>query len=48
MKGARPSLPLLLQTKIEIEKTLLFLQKMRLCTRKWHLERMVEEEQEEE
>ena len=48
IKGARLSLPLLLHTKIGIEKTLEFLQQTRICTRKWHLERMVEEGQEEE
>ena len=48
MKGARLSLPLLMHTKIGIEKTLDFLKKTRLCTRKWHLERSQEAEQEEE
>ena len=48
MKGARLSLPLLMYTKIGIEKTLNFLKNTGLCTRKWHLERSVEPEQEEE
>jgi hypothetical protein len=48
MKGARLSLPLLMHTKIGIEKTLDFLKKTRLCTRKWFLERRQEEEQEEQ
>ena len=48
MKGARLSLPLLIYTKIGIEKTLNFLKNTGLCTRKWHLERSVELEQEEE
>ena len=48
MKGARLSLPLLMHTKIGIEKTLDFLKNTRLCTRKWQLERRQEEEQEQE
>ena len=48
LKGARLSLPLLMHTKIGIEKTLDFLKNTRLCTRKWHLERSQETEQEEE
>ena len=48
LKGARLSLPLLMHTKIGIEKTLDFLKNTRLCTRKWHLERSQEAEQEEE
>ena len=36
-----------MHTKIGIEKTLDFLQKTRICTRKWHLERLVEEHEEE-
>ena len=48
MKGARLSLPLLMHTKIGIEKTLNFLKNTRVCTRKWHLERSQEAEQQEE
>jgi hypothetical protein len=48
MKGPRLSLPLLMHTKIGIEKTLEFLKNTRLCTRKWYLERSQETEQEEE
>ena len=39
IQGLRPSLKLLMHTKIGIEKTLGFLKETRLCTRKWHLER---------
>jgi ribonuclease HI len=42
--GLRPSLKLLMHTKIGIEKTLGFLKETRLCTRKWHLERGQEDE----
>jgi hypothetical protein len=48
MKGARLSLPLLMHTKIGIEKTINFLKNTRLCSRRWHLERSQEVEQEEE
>jgi hypothetical protein len=48
IKGVRLSLPLLMHTKIGIEKTLEFLKNTRLSTRKWHLERRQEIEQEEE
>jgi hypothetical protein len=41
----RLSLPLLLHTKIRIEKTLTFLKTTRIVTRKWHLERKREEEE---
>ena len=39
IQGLRPSLKLLMHTKIGIEKTLGFLKETRLCTRKWYLER---------
>ena len=48
MKGTRLSLPLLMHTKIGIEKTLDFLKNTRLYTRKWYLERSQETEQQEE
>jgi hypothetical protein len=32
-----------MHTMVGVEKTLDFLQKTRICTRKWHLERLVEE-----
>ena len=44
MQGLRPSLKLLMHTKIGIEKILGFLKETRLCTRKWHLERGQEDE----
>jgi hypothetical protein len=46
MKRAILNLPLPMYTKIRIEKTLDFLQKTWLCTRKWHLERKQEEHEE--
>jgi hypothetical protein len=46
LKGIRLSLPLLLHTKIGIEKTLVFLKATGIATRKWHLERSREEEEE--
>ena len=45
--GIRLKLPLLLYTKLGIEKTLGFLKETRIATRSWHLERRREEEQEE-
>jgi hypothetical protein len=47
IKRARLSLPLFMHTKIGIEKTLNFLKNTGLCTRKWHLKRSQETEQEE-
>jgi ribonuclease HI len=44
----RPSLRLLMHTKIGIEKTLDFLRDTRICTRRWHLERWQEEQAEQE
>lgn len=48
MQELRPSLRLLMHTKIGIEKTLDFLKDTRICTRKWHLERRQEEQAEQE
>jgi hypothetical protein len=48
LQGTRLSLRTLLHTKIRIEKTLVFLKTTGIATRKWHLERRVEEEEEEE
>jgi ribonuclease HI len=46
LRGTRLSLRLLLHTKTGIEKTLAFLKETRIVTRKWHLERTLEEEEE--
>jgi hypothetical protein len=43
LKGLKLSLKLLMYTKIGIGNTLSFLKETRLCTRKWHLERIQEE-----
>ena len=48
LEGNRLSLQLLLHTKPGIEKTLDFLKETRIATQKWHLERRLDEEREEE
>ena len=45
MHENRLSLPMLLHTKLGIEKTLGFLKETRMATRRWHLERGEEEEE---
>ena len=45
--GVSLKLPLLLHTKLGIEKTLGFLKETRIATRSWHLERRREEQEEE-
>ena len=40
------TLSILFQTKIEISKILVFLKETSICTRNWHLEREVVEEEE--
>jgi RNase H len=40
------NLSVLLQTKVGISEVLVFLKETNICTRKWHLERLEEEEQE--
>ncbi|PVH73107.1 hypothetical protein DL98DRAFT_431889, partial [Cadophora sp. DSE1049] len=47
IKKARLSLLFLIYTKIRIEKTLDFLKKTRLCTKKWFLKKRQEKKQEE-
>ena len=45
LQGARLSLPLLLHTKIGIEKTLVFLKETSICTRRRYIQRRLEEEE---
>jgi hypothetical protein len=45
LQGARLNLRLLLHTKIGIEHILGFLKETRICSRRWHLERGLEEEE---
>jgi hypothetical protein len=46
LSGTRLSLQVLLHTKIGIEKILAFLKETGITTRKWHLNRKQEEEEE--
>jgi hypothetical protein len=45
LNNTRLSLAILLNTKIGIEKTIGFLKETRVATRRWHLERVEEEEE---
>ena len=43
LQGAKLSLPLLLHTKLGIEKTLVFLKETSICTRRRDIQRRLEE-----